>query len=207
MESMSAVGFLSQSLFARLKSWGSQRLWVSAEPACEVCMDVFQFREHLVGEYAGFSRSFTRLRSDDIREFVDREYASQRYWPEPLIQINPTYRSGGTVDELVAGGQLSPECSAIFRLGKSASSAGVTLPLHQHQAEAISLALAGESYVLTTGTGSGKSLSYFIPVVDACLKAKKADPTPRTRAIVIYPMNALANSQLEELDKFLCDYP
>lgn len=50
-------------------------------------MDVFQFREHLVGECAQFSRSFTRLRSDDIREFVDREYASQRYWPEPLVRL------------------------------------------------------------------------------------------------------------------------
>jgi len=170
-------------------------------------VDVFDFREHLVGEYEQFTRSFTRIRSDDIRAFVDREYDSQRYWPEPLIQINPNYRSGGTVDELVQAGQLSAECSDIFRLGKSASSAGVTLPLHKHQAEAISLALAGESYVLTTGTGSGKSLSYFIPVVDACLKAKKADPTPRTRAIVIYPMNALANSQLEELKKFLGSDP
>jgi Lhr-like helicase/very-short-patch-repair endonuclease len=170
-------------------------------------LDVFQFREHLVGEYEQFTRSFTRIRSDDIRAFVDREYDSQRYWPEPLIQINPNYRSGGTVDELVQAGQLSSECSDIFRLGKSASSAGVTLPLHKHQAEALSLALAGESYVLTTGTGSGKSLSYFIPVVDACLKAKKADPTPRTRAIVIYPMNALANSQLEELKKFLGSDP
>jgi ATP-dependent helicase YprA (DUF1998 family) len=170
-------------------------------------VDVFKFREHLVGEYAQFSRSFTRLRSDDIREFVDREYDSQRYWPEPLIQINPTYRSGGTVDRLVAEGQLSPECSSIFRLGKSSSSAGVPLPLHQHQAEAISLASAGESYVLTTGTGSGKSLSYFIPIVDACLKARKADTTARTRAIVIYPMNALANSQLEELKKFLGSDP
>lgn len=170
-------------------------------------MDVFDFREQLVTEYEQFTRSFTRLRSDDIREVVDREYASQRYWPEPLIQINPTYRSGGTVDALVSGGQLGPECSTIFRLAKSASSAGVTLPLHQHQAEAISLALAGESYVLTTGTGSGKSLSYFIPVVDACLKARKANPTPRTRAIVIYPMNALANSQLEELKKFLGSDP
>ena len=166
-------------------------------------MDVFEFREHIVSEYEQFTRSFTRIRADDIRDHVNGQYASQRYWPEPLIQINPNYRSGGTVDELVRAGQLSPECSAIFRLGKSASSAGVALPLHKHQAEAISLALAGESYVLTTGTGSGKSLSYFIPVVDACLKAKKSDPTPRTRAIVIYPMNALANSQLEELKKFL----
>lgn len=170
-------------------------------------MDVFKFRQELITDYERFSRSFCRIRSDDIREHVDKEYASQRFWPEPLIQINPTYRSGGSIDDLVAGGQLRPECSAIFRLRKSESSAGVALPLHQHQAEAISLALAGESYVLTTGTGSGKSLSYFIPIVDHCLKAKKADATPRTRAIVIYPMNALANSQLEELKKFLGSNP
>ncbi|MCW5631808.1 MAG: DEAD/DEAH box helicase [Rubrivivax sp.] len=170
-------------------------------------MDVFQFRDHLVGEYEQFTRSFTRIRSDDLRQFVDREYDSQRYWPEPLIQINPNYQPGGSIDELVKRGRLSPECSAIFRLGKSASSAGVTLPLHKHQAEAVDLALAGQSYVLTTGTGSGKSLSYFIPIVDACLKARKVDRTPRTRAIVIYPMNALANSQLEELKKFLGSDP
>ncbi|MGQ0501577.1 MAG: phage integrase central domain-containing protein [Panacagrimonas sp.] len=104
---------------------------------------------------------------------------------------------------LTGGGLLHAACANIFRFGKSDSSHGFSLPLHKHQAEAISLAAAGESYVLTTGTGSGKSLGYFIPIVDACLKAKALDPTKRTRAIVIYPMNALANSQLEELKKFL----
>ncbi|AUT67029.1 DEAD/DEAH box helicase [Paraburkholderia hospita] len=170
-------------------------------------MDVFQFREHIVAEYKEFTRSFTRIRADDIRDYVNEQYASQRYWPEPLIQINPNFKTGGTVEELVAAGQLSAQCADIFRLGKSPSSAGVSLPLHKHQAEAISLAADGESYVLTTGTGSGKSLSYFIPIVDACIKAKATDPTPKTRAIVIYPMNALANSQLEELKKFLGSNP
>jgi ATP-dependent helicase YprA (DUF1998 family) len=149
-------------------------------------MDVFQFREHIVAEYEQFTRSFTRIRADDIREYVDGQYASKKYWPEPLIQINPNFKSGGTVDEFVAAGQLSAQCAGIFRLGKSASSIGVSLPLHKHQAEAVSLAADGESYVLTTGTGSGKSLSYFIPIVDACLKAKAIDPTPRTHAVVIY---------------------
>ena len=69
--------------------------------------------------------------------------------------------------------------------------------------EAIALARENKSYVVTTGTGSGKSLSFFIPIVDSIVKAKENDPTPRTRAIVIYPMNALANSQLEEINKFL----
>jgi len=170
-------------------------------------MDVFQFRQHIVAEYEQFTRSFTRIRANDIRDFVDEQYASQRYWPAPLIQINPNFKSGGTVEEFVAAGQLSVRCADIFRLGKSASSAGVSLPLHKHQAEAISLAAAGESYVLTTGTGSGKSLSYFIPIIDECLKAKAVDSISRTRAIVIYPMNALANSQLEELKKFLGSNP
>lgn len=52
-----------------------------------------------------------------------------------------------------------------------------------------------ESYVVTTGTGSGKLLSFFIPVVDRILKEKEKDSKPRTRAIIIYPMNAQASSQ------------
>lgn len=166
-------------------------------------MNVFEFRQNLVTEYAQFTRSFTRIKADDIQEFVEAEYRSQKYWPEPLVQINPNFEPGGTVESLCAAGQLSDQCAAIFRFGKTASSAGATLPLYKHQVEAITLAATGQSYVLTTGTGSGKSLSYFIPIVDACLKAKAIDKKPRTQAIVVYPMNALANSQLEELKKFL----
>ena len=166
-------------------------------------MDVFEFRKSLVREYSDFTRSFTRIKAEDIRTFVDAQYDSQRFWPEPLVQVNPNFQPGGTVESLCQAGHLSPLCADIFRFGKSASSAGQTLPLYKHQVEAISLASAGESYVLTTGTGSGKSLAYFIPIVDACIKAKAIDPTPRTRAIVVYPMNALANSQLKELKKLL----
>src|SRR5262249_39789868 len=57
-----------------------------------------------------------------------------------------------------------------------------------------------QSYVLTTGTGSGKSLSYIIPAVDYVLRNGSG---AGIKAIVVYPMNALANSQREELDKFL----
>ena len=64
----------------------------------------------------------------------------------------------------------------------------------------------GSNYVLTTGTGSGKSLSYIIPIVDYCLRVGARNK--RTKAIIIYPMNALANSQVGELEKFLvAGYP
>ena len=61
------------------------------------------------------------------------------------------------------------------------------------------LALDAKSFVVTTGTGSGKSLCFFIPIIDAVIKAKRKGESARTRAVVVYPMNALANSQLEEL--------
>jgi Lhr-like helicase/very-short-patch-repair endonuclease len=169
-------------------------------------MDVFEFRAKLIADYSDFTRSFTRIKADDIREFVDREYASQKYWPAPLVQINPNFKAGATVQALVDQGLLHRDCARIFRHGKSASSIGFSLRLFKHQEEAITCAASGASYVLTTGTGSGKSLAYFIPVINEVLKAKEIDKAPRTRAIVIYPMNALANSQLEELGKFLADF-
>ncbi len=169
-------------------------------------MNVFEFRRKLVRDYEEFTRSFTRIKAQDIRDFVDTAYASQRYWPEPLIQVNPNFKQESTIEQLVEAGMLHPECARIFRHGKTQSSPGVTLTLFKHQQEAIGFARQGASYVLTTGTGSGKSLSYFIPITDAVLRTKETDKTARTRAIVIYPMNALANSQLEELRKFLLDY-
>lgn len=114
-------------------------------------MDVFEFRGRLVTEYSDFTRSFTRIKADDIRAFVDAEYDSQKFWPEPLIQVNPNFKEGSTVEGFVEAGHLHPLCADIFRFGKSASSAGHSLPLHKHQVEAISLAASGESYVLTTG--------------------------------------------------------
>jgi ATP-dependent helicase YprA (DUF1998 family) len=56
---------------------------------------------------------------------------------------------------------------------------------------------------VTTVTGSGKSLCFFVPIVDAAVRARAACEALRTRAIIVYPMNALAISQMKELDKFL----
>jgi ATP-dependent helicase YprA (DUF1998 family) len=67
--------------------------------------------------------------------------------------------------------------------------------------EAIEVARSHRPYVLTTGTRSGKSLAYIVPIVDAVLRGGRK---PGVKAICVYPMNALANSQYGELGKFLC---
>jgi hypothetical protein len=101
-------------------------------------------------------------------------------------------RRGPWIDELVSQGVLHSECARIFRVKRNKDDAGAGLRLHRHQLDSVYAARAGRNYVLTTGTGSGKSLAYIVPIVDAVLRG------PRRRgikAIVVYPMNALANSR------------
>ncbi|HVO32980.1 MAG TPA: DEAD/DEAH box helicase, partial [Elusimicrobiota bacterium] len=158
-------------------------------------MNVFDLDRSMISEYAAFARSFTKIRADDIRVQIDAAYESGRYWPEPIIQINPQFKLDCLVSQLVANGVLHPSCDLIFRDWK----------LRTHQAQAIHLARQRKSFVVTTGTGSGKSMCFFVPIIDAVLRARQASPGKRTKAIVIYPMNALANSQLGELDRYFKD--
>lgn len=168
-------------------------------------MDVFSLRDSIVGDYKKFATSFTTIYADDIRTQVNAIYAKDRYWPEPLIQINPNFKRSTNIEQLVQDGSLAAGCAEIFRISSGQENGSKTLSLYKHQQQAIALASQGESYIVTTGTGSGKSLCFFIPIVSAVLTKKNR--RPRTQAIVIYPMNALANSQSEELDKFLKNVP
>ena len=167
-------------------------------------MDVFALRNRLVDDYASYIESFITIRDDRIRQYVDDELRNGLLWPEPLLQLNPSFEPGPWIDDLVASGRLHPECQSIFRI-KKPGQADKPLRLHTHQGEAVQAAASGDSYVLTTGTGSGKSLAYIIPIVDFVLRKGSGKGI---RAIVVYPMNALANSQAKELEKFLClGYP
>lgn len=164
-------------------------------------MNVFKLRDRLVDDYRKYTRSFIKIRDPRIEEFVDGHLGAEGFWPEPLLQLNPAFQPGGTIDDLVAEGILSDECSRIFRYRKSPEDHnGSQLLLHRHQREAILKAHEGKHYVLTTGTGSGKSLAYIVPIVDRVLRSGTGRGV---QAIIVYPMNALANSQHEELAKFI----
>lgn len=103
--------------------------------------NVFQFRDQLVGEYSTFSRSFVQIRADDIRSEVERQYGDGRYWPEPLIQINPNYQRKGTVQQLASEGVLHRACGDLFQTGKTEGNPQ-PLFLYAHQLQALAAAPA-----------------------------------------------------------------
>ncbi|MFJ6408523.1 protein kinase [Streptomyces hydrogenans] len=179
------------------------------EPRLPETMDVFGIHADLISEYESFTRSATVVRDARIAGYVEDDLAAKSQWPDPWLSLNPFFADGGKVTDLVRDGVLHAKCAEIFQAGKKENSRrpdGRPLTFHLHQRQAIEAAQAGDSYVLTTGTGSGKSLSYIVPIVNHVLKERQAagqNAGGRVRAIVVYPMNALANSQLMELEKYL----
>jgi ATP-dependent helicase YprA (DUF1998 family) len=120
-------------------------------------LEVFELRNRLINDYGSYVGSFIRIKDQRVEEEVHSNLAAGLLWPDPLIQLNPSFEAGETVDELVDEGILHEECRRIFRAAKEGpGDPGKTLRLHRHQAEAIRTARAGHNYVLTTGTGSGK---------------------------------------------------
>lgn len=73
--------------------------------------------------------------------------------------------------------------------------------LYSHQDEAIRAAVAGEDVVLSTGTSSGKTLAFLIPILQSCLSE------PNARSMILYPTKALAQDQLMAFEKIIGEEP
>ena len=114
-------------------------------------MSVFNLHSSVLADYRDFVRSFFSVADDRAREFIDRELVEQaRLWPEALLQVSPSYARVASVDELADRDVILRETAQIFRNDR-----GEPFVLYQHQVEAMERARRGESYVVTSGTGSG----------------------------------------------------
>lgn len=148
-------------------------------------MNVFDTHAKIVDDYASYIRSFINIADPEIREAVDAALGEGKLWPEPLLQFNPAYELAGSISEITKTGLLHGAISDIFK-GYS---------LYRHQTEAMTLGTAGQDFVVTSGTGSGKSLTYIGSIFHKLLTEPQ---TTGVAAIVVYPMNALINSQTNE---------
>ena len=117
----------------------------------------------------------------------------------PYLEITSPYRTGKSIDQLVDDGILSP---LLRDLPEHNLPLSLDVPLYQHQDDAIRKLLDVDqkrNIVVSSGTGSGKTECFLIPILNDLL----IDPAPGVRALLIYPLNALVNDQLERLRKLL----
>jgi len=158
-------------------------------------MDILNFHKKLIDNYKTYIQSFLNIKDPSILKFVDNEISNKKLWPEPLVQFNPTFEKGRPLTTLVNEGHLHNGIDKIFS----------DLPLYRHQEEAILLGAKGREFIVTSGTGSGKSLTYMATIFNHVLNQGDF-AINKIQAVVVYPMNALINSQFKEIEKFKKNY-
>ena len=159
-------------------------------------MNIFSLHKNIVDDYRSYIESFINIQDDQIREEVERALTDGRLWPEPLIQFNPAFKSVSSISEPISEGWLASELENVFWDTRS----GEPYRLYEHQLQALKLGSEDRDFVVTSGTGSGKSLTFIGSVFSHLFKTKTIGTG--VQAVLVYPMNALINSQVEELDKY-----
>jgi superfamily II DNA/RNA helicase/very-short-patch-repair endonuclease len=149
--------------------------------------NVFHLHNEILNSYKLYIDSFINIADERILHTVKRDFDSGNLYPEPLIQFNPSFESGGSVEDLVNKGILSKEFNNIFYDAENKS-----WEIYKHQTEAIIKGNEGRGFVVTSGTGSGKSLTYISTIFNHLFKNTGK---PGIKAIIVYPLNALINSQ------------
>lgn len=120
----------------------------------------------------------------------------------PFLEAAPPYTPSQSVAGLVTCGVL---CKSMLSLGNGdREQFDPERPLYAHQVKAIHKAVAGRNYAVVTGTGSGKTECFLLPILnDIFSEFEENGPSAGVRAMILYPMNALANDQLKRLRSLL----
>lgn len=107
----------------------------------------------------------------------------------PFVSLSRPFKQGATIAELIADGVFHPQLQALVPYES----------VRAHQEEAIRSVHEEKTTLVSTGTGSGKTEAFLYPIISRCLELQDADAPPGVVAVLIYPMNALAEDQLERM--------
>jgi ATP-dependent helicase YprA (DUF1998 family) len=116
-------------------------------------------------------------------------------WQHPYLEGSQPYKADSSLAKLVEDGILHSSITDLFP----------KRPLHKHQKDAIAAVVQNQhNIVVATGTGSGKTECFLVPMMDCLLKEEDRLATSGVRALILYPMNALVNDQVKRLRQILC---
>lgn len=172
-----------------------------------MALDPLQVTEAIRDAYIRYLKTIKPFQDPELRrEFAQALEAPERLVKGPILEIAPPFRTGKSLRDLVGEGVLSPRFAALCRDNEVLP---YDRPLYVHQERAIRKAVAGRNIVVSTGTGSGKTEAFLVPILNALLREEEQGTLSQhgVRALLLYPMNALANDQMKRLRRLLARYP
>ena len=151
-------------------------------------------------EYSRYLSSIFSLNDPVYQQQFSARLKEMPFSSGPYLEVTDAFESGKTVREMMEAGDLPANYDRLgFHLDR---------PLYKHQVDALFQISSGRNAVVSTGTGSGKTESFLFPITKHLVEEANAGTLGRgVRAMLIYPMNALANDQVERLRELLADFP
>lgn len=167
-------------------------------------LDPVQTSVEIVSAYRRYLGSLIAAREPHIASALKEAIDNSPLLDQgPFLEATPPYVTGASLQALIHEGVLCPAFADL-----DSPSLPFSRPLYAHQEESIRKVRDGRNVVVATGTGSGKTESFLLPILDSLVREQQAGTLgPGVRALLLYPMNALANDQMKRLRALLSIYP
>ncbi len=163
-------------------------------------LNPFNVTNKIRESYVRYLKTLYPISDPELRkQFEETLSKEEKFVKGPYLEATPPYRLGKTLRELIEEGLLSPLFAEL-----DSEELPLDRPLYRHQEEAIRKVIQGRNLIVATGTGSGKTEAFLIPILHHLLEEKRHGTLcPGVRVLLLYPMNALANDQLKRLRSLL----
>ncbi len=161
-------------------------------------LNPIQFGKHVIDQFGRYLLTTYPIADarleEQVRKQLRHDIGGERLLAKgPYIHLHQPFESGPSIDEMIKEKELG--------LHKALKGVFPFEALHKHQELALRSILAGIHTIMATGTGSGKTEGFLLPIMNECLKMRDDKDTDEKGivAVLVYPMNALVNDQIERL--------
>ena len=167
-----------------------------------MAMDPIVTKNKIQHDYTEYLSSILEVRDKEINRKVALALKSSRFTKGPYLEATLPFNAGRSLADLAREGIVSKEFAQIRE------DIHYDRPLYLHQDKAVEKITEGKNVIVATGTGSGKTECYMLPIFNYLMREKeKGTLGPGVRALLLFPMNALANDQVKKLRQLLINYP
>lgn len=166
-----------------------------------MAFNIIEASKRITEKYTRYLKTTFDIADSEYRSlFLDELENGEPFSKGPYLDVIDSFEKGKSVPALINEGVLSKDFKFIENI--------YAKTLHLHQEIAVRKAAENRNLVVSTGTGSGKTECFLIPILNSLMeeKEKSGKITPGVRALIIYPMNALANDQIDRLRGLLSSY-
>lgn len=163
--------------------------------------DILTASKSITDKYIRYLKTIFDIENPEYKSLFEKKMNDTTSFSKgPYLDVIDSFESGDTVKHLIEEKALNKDFEFVDSI--------YAKTLYKHQESAVRKMNEGKNIVVSTGTGSGKTESFLIPILNSLMNERenKNTLTPGVRALLIYPMNALANDQISRLRDLLKNY-